>query len=195
MSCSGGFMIVCSSCGRCLEDENFYLIESERRNKKCKDCVKLRNRELYESNPEYSIKRKERYLKSRENKEFIESVKVRSANHYNSIEGRAMSLYKSAKRRAGNYKDVIDFDELFILEKLKIGKCEVTGIPFDFNSPTSTVKNPYSPSIDRIDSSVGYVKENVRLVIWQYNLMKGEISDSELLKICEIIVNDSKKTP
>lgn len=187
-------MIVCSSCGRCLEDENFYLIESERRNKKCKDCVKLRNRELYESNPEYSIKRKERYLKSRENKEFIESVKVRSANHYNSIEGRAMSLYKSAKRRAGNYKDVIDFDELFILEKLKIGKCEVTGIPFDFNSPTSTVKNPYSPSIDRIDSSVGYVKENVRLVIWQYNLMKGEISDSELLKICEIIVNDSKKT-
>lgn len=188
-------MIVCSNCGRHLEDENFYLIEPGRRNKKCKDCVKLRNRELYESNPEYSVKRKERYLKSRENNEFIEAAKVRSANHYNSIEGRAMSLYKSAKRRADNYEEAIDFDESFILEKLKFGKCEVTGIAFDFNSPTSTAKNPYSPSIDRIDSSVGYIKENVRIVIWQYNLMKGEISDSELLKICEIIVNDSKKTP
>jgi hypothetical protein len=69
--------------------------------------------------------------------------------------------------------------------------CSVTGIEFDYSRPTKTKKNPYAPSLDRIDPNTGYIHGNVRLVIWQYNLMKGEISDKELLKICKGIVDGS----
>jgi len=65
------------------------------------------------------------------------------------------------------------------------GCCEITGIPFDFEPHKIYSKNPYSPSIDRIDSSKGYTKQNVRIVLWQVNLMRGEISDEEIIVICK----------
>ena len=40
-----------------------------------------------------------------------------------------------------------------------------------------------------VSHSLGYTKENTRIVIWQYNLMKGELTDSELLDICKILTN------
>jgi hypothetical protein len=32
------------------------------------------------------------------------------------------------------------------------------------------------------------------LVIWQYNLMKGEISDEEIFNICKRVVNNYEST-
>ncbi len=29
--------------------------------------------------------------------------------------------------------------------------------------------------------------DNVRVVIWQFNMMKGEISDKELIQLCNLI--------
>ncbi len=40
----------------------------------------------------------------------------------------------------------------------------------------------YNFSVDRIDSSKGYVKENVQLVRWWYNSMKWDLSDEILIE-------------
>ena len=64
-----------------------------------------------------------------------------------------------------------------------MGKCEVTGIAFDYDNKFNTCKNPLSPSIDRIDSTKGYSKDNARIVLWQYNLMRGELTDDQLFDI------------
>lgn len=146
----------------------------------CKDCTKEKNRQLY-LDPE-KRKQRQQYYKNRCNDEtFRLKSNVRSRNFYNSNEGRAKTLLNSARNRAHKYPE-FDLDENFILDKIITGRCEVTGLPFDMSSPSKTSKNPYSPSIDRIDNTKGYTKENTRIVLWQVNLMHGELSDDEFFK-------------
>lgn len=58
-------------------------------------------------------------------------------------------------------------------------KCEVTGVPFEWTS-----RSPYGLSIDRIDTDVGYTKENVRFVCWWLNAAMGNWG---LAKLKELI--------
>lgn len=176
----------CNTCDIEKLESDFYK-KSDGFYKKCKECVKAYNRQQYKENPEYKEKRIKRY-KEKLTPQIILKNKERSKNFYKSISGRAKNLLKSAQRRSGKFNEPLDLDENFILEKLEKGYCEVTGLKFDFDSPIDTCKNPYSPSIDRIDPNIGYIKSNVRIVIWQYNLMKGELTDDQLLGLCKLIV-------
>jgi hypothetical protein len=111
----------------------------------------------------------------------------RSRLFYESVRGRAKTLLKGAERRRYKGK-VFDIDEQFVLDPIIKGVCQVTGLPFDLSPHPSYCKNPFSPSIDRCDKNDGYSRENSRIVIWQYNLMKGEMTDEEILDICRQIV-------
>lgn len=51
----------------------------------------------------------------------------------------------------------------------------------------------YRASLDRIDSSKGYTKDNVQLVAFIVNYMKNALSESEFLTICNGIVKKAKK--
>jgi hypothetical protein len=152
----------------------------------CKDCQKAYMRKKYAEDEKYKEKRKIRY-KNRTEDQKRQSLE-RSALFYQSISGRAKTLLSSAKRRSSNFEESFDIDFDHIFEKLNKGTCEVTGIPFDFSKPSTSSKNPYAPSIDRIDPKIGYTKANTRIVIWQYNLMKGELYDEEILNLCRLIV-------
>lgn len=185
-------MFRCKDCQELLPSTEYYYNSTGGRHHACKKCIKKRNVERYNNNPELQEKRKAREDKYKLDENWLIERKLRSEKFYKSIEGRARTLFKSAKRRESKFNEVIDFDYLWILDKLKVGVCEVTGVPFDFNKPVTTNKNPFAPSIDRKDSSKGYCKENVRIVIWQYNLMKGEISDEQLITLCRIIVDESE---
>ena len=156
----------------------------------CKSCVLEYNRTLYRDDPVYRQKRKDRCKNMGE--KLVIKNRQRGSDFYKSINGRALTLLKSANRRACNFNEACDLDYDFIYNKLEKGVCEITGIVFDFNKPEHSCKNPYAPSIDRIDSTIGYTKNNTRIVIWQYNLMKGEISDKELLILCKLILERSK---
>lgn len=120
-----------------------------------------------------------------ENPAFVEANKIRGSKYYSSLKGRAKTLLASANRRSSEYGEDFDLTESWFIDKFKVGKCELTGIDFDLNKPIGTSKNPYSPSIDRIDSNKGYTKANCRVVLWQVNLALGEMSDSEIIPILE----------
>jgi hypothetical protein len=47
-------------------------------------------------------------------------------------------------------------------------------------------------SIDKINPSLGYVKNNVQLVCNTINMMKSDMSIDELLKFCKLIINNNK---
>jgi hypothetical protein len=54
------------------------------------------------------------------------------------------------------------------------GMCQITGISFAPKPVDSYFRNPYAPSLDRIDSSKGYHKDNVRLVLCAVNTAMNE---------------------
>jgi hypothetical protein len=83
-------------------------------------------------------------------------------------------MISDAKKRAIKKKitfNLTDHDvrEMFFMSE---GKCSLTDLPF--HAPDGEKKrywkNPFAPSIDRIDNSLGYTPDNVRLVCVAMNL-------------------------
>lgn len=79
----------------------------------------------------------------------------------------------------------------WVIDRLKRGKCEITGIDFVLND-TSWEK--YGPSIDRIDSSLGYFEENCRMVVLQYNLAKNAWTNQDVIQFAKDVVKNEKVT-
>lgn len=79
---------------------------------------------------------------------------------------------KNARRR-GHECDLTLKD---VRELLAPMRCSVTGHELSMEWD-GRGKNPWAPSLDRIDNAVGYVRGNVRLVCWAFNLAKGEWDD------------------
>lgn len=108
---------------------------------------------------------------------------------YETIEGRARHLFNGAKQRRFN-EFTLTLDH--VINELTKRYCPVTGYAFDLrvntNGKRSRSWSPFAPSIDKIDPRKGYTNNNTRIVIWQYNAMKGELSDSEVLTLCRHIV-------
>ena len=117
-------------------------------------------------------------------------AKVRWAEA-NPLKVRAQRLYGNAQKRAkANGWPPPDFGSDWIEQKILSGVCEVTGIPFDLKSEFSKsvhAKNPWVPSLDRIDSSKPYLKDNVQVVVYMYNVCKAEFSHSEVVKFCRAV--------
>ncbi len=63
------------------------------------------------------------------------------------------------------------------------GRCALTGIPFDLTQTGKSGPKPFSPSIDRIDSSVGYVPNNCRFILMCVNNFRGTLGDDQMLAV------------
>jgi hypothetical protein len=73
----------------------------------------------------------------------------------------------------------IEFD--LTINDIKIpNECPVLGIPL-------LIANGYrldnSPSIDRVDSSKGYIRGNIKIISWRANKIKSDATADELLAI------------
>ena len=73
--------------------------------------------------------------------------------------------------------------ELFIKQNRK---CALTNLPLQFGSTNSA---PYTASLDRIDSTKGYVEGNVQWVHKDVNLMKNKFSQAYFTKVCKLVVD------
>jgi hypothetical protein len=101
-------------------------------------------------------------------------------------EGRAGILWRAAKQRAGLKNLPFTITKQFLIEKLTtIHTCEVTGASFDYSLRHDVQQNPYMPSLDQRVPGEGYTPENVQVVISWYNRFKGDLSDSEALRILD----------
>lgn len=98
---------------------------------------------------------------------------------------------KSRSKKEG-YETNIDFKYLKELFNNQNGKCKRTGVNFDLTiyCDNKLKRSPNSMSIDRIDNTKGYVKENIQLVCLMYNLCKNHWSEEEVLAFCKRVVNN-----
>lgn len=109
----------------------------------------------------------------------------------NPVKVRAQRLYGNAQKRAkANGWPELDFGSVWIEEKILLGRCEATGIPFDLMDRRggSHASNPWVPSIDRIDSTKPYSKDNVQIVVYMYNVCKSEFSHNDVVRFCRMLV-------
>lgn len=77
-------------------------------------------------------------------------------------------------------------DYLWDLYQNQDGKCYYTGIDVTLN----TRNNKKTASLDRIDSSKGYVEGNVVWVHKDINLMKNVFSKEQFVNYCKLVVDN-----
>jgi len=93
------------------------------------------------------------------------------------IQNKEKALLTSVKQRSKrkNINFTICVEDIVIPEY-----CPILGIPIKHNT---TGLQPDSPSIDRIDNSKGYTKDNIRVISNRANILKKDITIEELEKI------------
>lgn len=67
--------------------------------------------------------------------------------------------------------------------------CATTGLPLTWEHGGGSARNPWAPSVDRIDCSKGYVPGNVRVVCWAFNQMRGDFPDEVVLMLAKALID------
>jgi hypothetical protein len=160
--------INCDQCGRLFTKETRYVTRSEklgRKNYCTRLCLGVAN---YKNLPTD-------WNGSEKNKEQLKLVCNNRRDEY--------SLFKPILNSCRRRNKECDLD-LHYLKKLwedQQGKCPITGVELQLKQ--SYNKN-YQASLDRIDSSKGYIKGNIQWVHKHVNKMKSNKSDYEFLNWC-----------
>lgn len=108
----------------------------------------------------------------------------RVLKHTNTFEGRMNRLVIGARASAKQkgYTFSIDRDYLYTLWDIQNGMCSYTGWPMTFET-----HDQFLVSIDRIDSSFGYVEGNTQLTSWIVNRAKSTMTGFEFQMMCAAV--------
>lgn len=143
--------------------------------------------------------RKEYYQRTKE----IQKQRVAEWRKNNKDQHKETSLKSARSRRArdpvaflyGRTRDRakqngVDFN-LELSDIVIPETCPILGIPLFFSEWTgnSGIKNPNAPSIDRKDSTKGYVKGNVLVCSWRANCLKSDGSLDEFKRLVDFMTN------
>lgn len=105
-----------------------------------------------------------------------------SKKHRNKYWLRYLAQKANSRKRPRSVK--ITEDMLKNIYEKQEGRCALTGIPF--NQEIGGAK----PSLDRIDSSLGYIPENLQLVIRDINKIKREFPIGYFYALCKMFVDN-----
>jgi hypothetical protein len=97
-------------------------------------------------------------------------------------------MLQAAKTRSKKHGGKVTINWEWVYEKIKNGKCELTGLPFNMEREPNLQKHPFAPSIDRINNNNrNYEHGNVRIVLNSVNMAIGEHGLDHLLMITDEI--------
>lgn len=86
------------------------------------------------------------------------------------------TAFHSTRKNAG--KRTIPFNlkmgDVLSIFHAQGGRCSVSHVQFSLEKINGASRRPFAPSIDRIDSTKGYVKGNIRIVCVAVNLAMNE---------------------
>ena len=82
----------------------------------------------------------------------------------------------------------IDIDFASRLAKKQNYKCRYSGLDLKFNGNFKEI----TASIDRIDSSIGYLKDNVCWVHKDINMMKQQFTEERFVEMCRLVSDKVK---
>ena len=198
-------MRTCCVCHVAKELTEFYAWKrsADKLTYDCKDCVRKRQRSYYHR-PERRVVEKayrKRYEKlphvvaKRMTPEAKAAGKIRRATWTSNPSGRAVEMLGAVRGRSVLKGYDFDLDVSDIYPILISGKCEITGIPFEFTRAKGNKMGPWSPSIDRIDSRKGYIKGNIQVVVWALNAARNSWGDEVLNTLVQALSKREQLPP
>jgi hypothetical protein len=84
----------------------------------------------------------------------------------------------------------VTIEDAWSIFKKQDGRCAFTGLTLSF--PKDARDTTSNASIDRVDSSQGYVKDNIQWVDKRINFMKYTLSADEFVELCHLVSNKMK---
>jgi hypothetical protein len=155
------------TCNRCKQEKLFSEFSLNKavkdgRQYHCKTCDLEYQSHRRSENREYFAKYSREYQRNRR-KDF---------------DYRLQMLINASKQRAKlndreHYINVEDIKAIYPVD----GCCPIFGIKLEFNGAGF---RDNSPSIDRIDSTKGYTRDNIQVISWKANRIKGAASLQDL---------------
>lgn len=124
------------------------------------------------------------------------SLKKRNNSHRIAVKkhsriklSKAAQLIKGAKQRGK-----VSVTVSWVDSKIKNGLCELSGLPFKMENVSGYSKNPYAPSLDRIDAKIKeYSIENTRVVLSCVNQALNQYGLEHFLKVAQAVIDKQKE--
>ena len=167
MSALLNFVRTSKVCSNCKENKPFSEFSKNKASSdglqyKCRPCDVAYQAKRRIENPQQQLDYQRAYQKNK-----------RKDYNY-----RLQMLINASKQRAKNKNrehniTVEDIKAIYPLD----GCCPIFGMKLEFNSAGFREN---SPSIDRVDSTKGYTPDNIQIISWKANRIKGYASTQEL---------------
>lgn len=121
---------------------------------------------------------------------------IANKNYTNNFDSFVRKIYLHARNRSQKRKleFSIDHDQIKQLWDTQEGRCALSGRRMTWGVATSGIQgNNDNISIDRIDSSKGYIIENIHLVTARANLMKRDYPMDVFIAMCQDVAQRAIK--
>lgn len=116
------------------------------------------------------------------------------SNHDNNFKGKHNAIpytWFNVKQKSGisrGYQWELTIEDIWKLYEDQEGVCALSGVPIGWADKGLTA----TASIDRIDSSEGYILENVQLVHKDINFMKQQFDQDYFISLCKAVADKVK---
>jgi hypothetical protein len=177
-------------CTKCLVEKDItdfgvYSKKTGKLRAECKPCNVLRAVSYYAANKQRTYetklkrinKNREAYLQKRKEHYLANIVKAQEYVDRN----KSAFLYRGAKKRAKEKNIQFNLSEFPNIPAL----CPIFLCPFNLSARNKP--DLFSPTLDRIDSSHGYIDNNVRVISHRANIIKNDASKQEIKSLIDWI--------
>jgi len=118
------------------------------------------------------------------NKNFKYDISQHSNNRRDNFSGFKL-IFRVSKKRFKDFNITLeDLKEQWDFQK---GICPYSGVSLLFPNYKGKNNSIYTASLDRIDSSKGYIKGNIQFTSQSMNYMKNNMCHEDTIKLCKII--------
>ncbi len=161
-------MKLCRGCETEKEEVEFHQNAD-----RCKACRKEYHKAWYQKNRERNLAQSKKWQK-----EHPESCRERTKRWRDKDPRRKLLSDARGRAKRKGIEFSIKVEDIVIPER-----CPVFGLPFQVGEGAGG-HTPMSPSLDRVDSSRGYVPGNVQVISYRANTIKNDATLEELESIC-----------
>lgn len=163
-------------CPVCNKDLPYYEFNPSKKGKTgrvwCCKCCETKNAGISPNNFRKNYDKEFRDLVYKQKRE----SRIRNFTH---------AMWKAAQNRAKRKGIEFNIEESDIIIP---DKCPLLEVPFEFGTKGNY---SYSPSLDRIDNTLGYIKGNIQVISSKANAMKNSATLKELQIFCKNILRYS----